>query len=169
MNDSAYPLRYILLIIAQILIWNYCNFSQYAMLTFLPIMIMYTPVNQGYVKTLLIAFITGFAVDFFSDGMLGLTSAALLPVAFFKRGFITMIFGSEVFAREETITVQRQGAAKVSLSIILSTALFLALYIWIDGAGTRPFWFNLTKFGISLGISSIVSFLSIQILESDNR
>lgn len=169
MNNSGFIVKYLILMVVQVLVWNYCNFSQYVMLTFLPSMILCIPAGQEYLKPMIIAFITGFAVDFVSSGMLGLTSAALLPVAFLRIRLISIAFGSDVFERNEVISFQHQGAPKTFLCIILATALFLALYIWIDGAGTRPFWFNAAKFGISLGLSSVISFFAVQLLEPDKR
>lgn len=169
MKNPELALKYAIFVTAQVLIWNFCDFSQYMMLCFLPALIMYLPINHGYIYSMVFAFAIGFAVDFLSSGMLGLTAAALLPVAFMRVAIINMVFGSELFSREENLSLRKQGAPKMLTCIVLSTALFLAVYIWADGAGTRPFLFNLLKFFLSLGLSSLVSYFVIRILESENR
>lgn len=169
MRDSAFLLKFIILLVAQVLIWNFCNFSQYAMLTFLPVIILLLPTKQETLISMLIAFAAGFLVDFLADGMLGLTSLALVPVAFLRKGIIRLVFGSELLSREENISLRKHGASHIIVSTLLCTAIFLAVYIWADGAGMRPLWFNLVKFGASLLLSSIVSVFLAIVLFPDEK
>lgn len=169
MRKGSLTVKFILLLIAQILLCNFFNFSQYLMLTFLPAMILFLPIRQNAPATMLIAFAAGFAVDFLSDGMLGLSSLALVPVAFSRKGIIKLVFGSEVIARGENLSFHKNGILRIFTGTLISTAIFLAIYIWADGAGMRPTWFNLTKFGASLVLSSLVSVIISRILAQDNR
>lgn len=169
MKDPGFAIKFLLLMLAQILLWNYFDFTQYLMIVFLPTLILCLPIKRGAVFAMLMAFATGFAVDFFSSGMLGLTSAALVPVALIRRGVITLVCGEEVFARGENITIRRQGLPKMALAILMVTALFLLIYIWADGAGTRPLWFNAVKFGASLVAGTLVSLLACNVLDSEIR
>ena len=41
MRINEYTLKFVLLLILQVLIWNFCNFSQFLMLAFLPAMILF--------------------------------------------------------------------------------------------------------------------------------
>lgn len=147
----------LIVLVVQIVIWNYLNLTQFVLLTFLPVMILCLPVGMNTVAILLLAFSAGLAVDFFANGVLGLTSIALLPVAICRRLVITLVFGEEVFSRGENISLKRQGLFKMNLATVLVTALFLIIYIWVDGAGVRPFWFNLVRFVSSLLASSLFS------------
>lgn len=147
----------IVLLLIQIVIWNYFNLSQFVLLTFLPVIVLCMPVRIGTIASLLFAFFSGFAVDFFASGVLGLTSAALLPVALCRKSIITLVFGEEIFSRGENISLRRQGLFKVNLGTVMASALFLIIYIWADGAGLRPFWFNSVRFLASLVASSIIS------------
>ena len=154
---SRRTLIYLLLFLAQAALWNYCNFSQYLTVVFLPAMIFCLPVSYGSLRTMLTAFVTGVALDFIVTGQLGLTSFALVPAALLRRPVIGLIFGSEVFARGEELSFRRQGWQKFVPSVFLLTAVFLLLYIWVDDAGTRPFWFGAAKFAVSLAVSGAVS------------
>lgn len=164
-NSIFIPL---LLLAAQILVWNYFNLSQFVLLTFLPVMILCLPVKVKTIPALLIAFAVGMAVDFFSSGILGMTCAALLPVAFCRRTIITLVYGEEVFSRGENISSRRQGPFKMTLGITMATALFMLVYIWIDGAGIRPFWFNLVRFFCSLIASVAVSLFVAGLLTDED-
>ena len=160
-------LKYILLFLAQAVLWNYFNFSQYVLIAFLPAMILCLPVSRGTLEAMVIAFVTGVAIDFLVTGQLGLTAFALVPVALIRRGVISLVFGSELFARGEELSLQRQGWLKFVPAILLLTAAFLLPYIVLDDAGTRPFWFGAAKFGISLLLSSFVSVFVCDILLED--
>ena len=57
----------------------------------------------------------------------------------------------------------------VTASVSTAVALFLAIYIILDGAGTRPMWYNLTYFGLSLVCNWLLSLLVTHILTPDDR
>lgn len=157
MRISSLTIKYILLLIAQILLGNFFNFSQFIMISVLPVMVLMLPIRRSTVFCLVIAFIMGTAVDFFADGHLGLTAAALLPVAALRRPVIMFVFGNELFSREEDISPQRQGWEKILLATAICTAIFLAFFIIIDSAGTRAAWIDLIKFILSTILSTAVS------------
>ena len=79
-------LKYLLLLLAQIVLWNYFNFTQYLFVAFLPAMILCLPVSRSAVYAMVVAFLTGLAADFLVTGQLGLTAFALVPVALLRRG-----------------------------------------------------------------------------------
>ena len=150
-------LKFILLAVAQVLLWNYFNFTQYVFIAFLPAMILCLPLSRNTLQAMFIAFLTGLAADFLVSGQLGITSFALVPVALLRRPVTILVFGAELFARGEELSFQRQGWQKFLLAILLLTAVFLALYIWVDDAGMRPFWFLAVRFAASLAVSTAVS------------
>lgn len=152
-------LIYLLLFLAQAALWNYFNFSQYVVLVFLPAMIFCLPVACGPVRAMATAFLTGLALDFIVTGQLGLTAFALVPAALLRRPVIGLVFGSEVFVRGEELSFRRQGWQKFVPAVFLLTAVFLLLYIWVDNAGMRPFWFGAAEFAASLAASGTVSVL----------
>ena len=39
MKDKYYILRYLLLLVAQAVIWNYCSFSQFLLIALLPCLV----------------------------------------------------------------------------------------------------------------------------------
>ena len=156
---KEFTVRYILLFLAQAALWNYCNFSQYLVVVFLPAMILCLPVERGVIRSMVTAFLLGLALDFLVTGQLGLTSLALVPVALLRRPIVRLVFGSELFARGEDLSFQRQGWQKIVLSVLLATAVFLLIFVWVDSAGTRPLWFNVLKFVLSLVAGTVLGVL----------
>ena len=138
---NSFALTYVLLTVAQMVLSNYFHFTPYMMITILPVMVLCIPTNVGTVKAMLIAFATGLAVDFFAEGTLGINAMSLVPVALLREPVIGMFFGNEPFEQKESVTVRKYGYARVSIAIILTTVLFLLIYILADCAGTRPLWF----------------------------
>ena len=169
MRRDVFWLYYVLLVIAQLLLTNYLRVSPYLVFTILPALVLCISIRVGCVSAMLIAFATGLTVDFLSEGVIGLNTLALLPVAYFRNGIIRLVFGTELFARSEDFSVQRNGFAKTVLALLLSYALFLAVYVWIDSAGVRPLLFNVIRFTVSLGASLLVSLLTLGLLAPDPR
>lgn len=161
-------IKYLLLLVAQILLWNYFNFTQFLTIAILPAMILCIPVKKGAVFGMLAAFFTGIAVDFFAGGLLGLTSLALVPVAALRLPVVRLVFGSELQARGEDISFQRQGGRKMALATFIVTAVFLLLFIVAESAGIRPLWVDLVKFAASLAVSTPLSTYITWILCSED-
>jgi hypothetical protein len=169
MKKSGFWLIYLILLVAQLLLSTYANFSPYVMVTLLPVMVLCMPIRMDTLPAMLIAFASGLFVDLFSEGLLGLNALALVPVAYARYSIIRLIFGGELFAREEDFSIHRSGFWKVVVAILLSTTLFVAVYVWADGAGTRPFLFNAIRFAASLAVSTGLSLLVVDLLAPDSR
>ena len=169
MRKNTFFLVYLLLTVVQMLICNYFHLTPYVMLSILPVMVLCIPLRVPTWVTMVIAFATGFVVDLLSEGILGLNVLALVPVAFVRKEMIRLIFGDELFARKEDFSVRKNGFGKVALAVFLVQALFLLIYIWADGAGTRTLAFNAIRFGVSLAAGWALSLLIIDILAPDNR
>ena len=162
-------LTMIVLLIAQVIVWSYFNLSQYVLLTFLPAMVLCLPVRMDAVKILIIAAAASLALDFLSHGILGLTCAAILPVALCRNLVVALVFGEELIEREEDLSFRRQGFFKMNLAVIICTALFLLVYIWLDGAGMRSLAFNGIRFGCSLAASLLVSIFVVSLLTDEKN
>ena len=169
MRKARFYLVFVVLTIVQMLICNYFHLSAYLMLSILPVMVLCLPLRVGTTGAMIIAFVTGLVVDLLAEGMLGLNTLALVPVAYARKGIIRLVFGDELFARKEDFSVRKNGFGKVAVAIFIAQALFLLIYIWADGAGTRPFSFNAIRFGVSLLAGWAVSLLIIDILAPDTR
>ena len=169
MRKKTFWIAYIFLLLVQLIISNYFRFTPYIMLSILPVMVLCISTRLDTLWTMLIAFATGMTVDLLSEGLLGLNALALVPVAFFRNPIIQLIFGKEIFARKEDFTLRSSGFAQVGLALLLAQALFLVLYIWADGAGLRPFSFNLYRFLASLGAGFLLSLLTLNVLVTDSR
>lgn len=169
MKKTGFFAVYLILVVAQLLLSNYFHLSRYIMLTILPVMVLCIPLKVDTIPAMIIAFATGLTVDLFADGVIGLNALALVPVAFGRKEMIRLIFGEDLLSRGEDFSVRRSGLGQVIMAIAIAHALFLFIYIWADGAGTRPFWFNFTRFLLSELVGVLVSLLVIDTLAPDSR
>ena len=169
MKQNNFPIAYVLMVVAQILICNYFHLSQYVVLSILPVIVLCIPTKVGTFAAMCIAFATGLSVDWLAEGVIGLNTLALVPVALIRKDLITLIFGEELFERKEAFTIRKYGIGKVSFSLLTVQALFLLIYIWADGANLRPFSFNLLRFGLSLLAGYLLSLLVVDITAPDDR
>lgn len=164
-----FPLIYVLVLICQVFLSNYTNLGPYVMLTMLPAMLLCIPTSVSTVTCMLIAFASGFATDWLAEGILGLNVAALLPVAVMRKGLIRIFLGEDIIARNDSFSIRKNGIGKVTFALLTASAIFLAIYIFLDGAGTRPFWFCSIKFGVSLFLNWALGLLVINTLTIDDR
>ncbi|MDE6872279.1 MAG: hypothetical protein K2O58_05055 [Bacteroidales bacterium] len=158
-----------LLLIAQVLISNYFNFSPYAMLSILPAMILCLPVSMNTIWVMAIAFASGLAVDFLAEGLLGLNTLALVPVALSQKTVIRVIMGEDLLTRQENFSFKKNGAAKISYALVIVQAIFFMIYIFADGAGVRPMWFNMARFAGAMACTFPLSLVTVNILSSSNN
>lgn len=149
--------KFILLFVVQLLVWNYFNFLQYVFIVFLPVMLLCLPIERGSISLMLLAFVLGVAADFLVNGQLGLTALALVPVAALRRTVIQLVFGNEILARGEELSFHRQRYTKFATATLMLTSVFLLVYLWVDGAGMYSLGFLALKYVISLLVSTAVS------------
>lgn len=166
MRKGEFWIAYFLLLVAQLLISNYLNVSPFLTLSILPVMVVCISIRISTIGTMFIAMATGLTVDFLTEGVIGLNALALIPVAFMRKSTIRSLFGNELFARKEDFSIQRNGFAQVALLVLLAQALFLLVYIWVDGAGERSLQFSLIRFGVSLASGFLLSLLTLKSLAS---
>lgn len=169
MRGQNFRLYYFLLLIGQILLCNYFPFGMYVVLSLLPAMILCIPLTIGTAGCMLIAFASGLAVDWLSEGLLGINAAALVPVALLRKPFIRLFLGEDLITRKDSFSFRKNGAGKISMTMILALAVFLGIYIFLDGAGTRPVLIDLARFAASLICCWPLALLVTDILTPDDR
>lgn len=160
---------YILLAICQIALCNYAYLGPYVMLSILPAMIMCIPLSVNTPVCMIIAFVTGLSVDWLSEGLIGINALALVPVALVRTTFIRIFLGEDIINRKDSFSIKKNGAGKISIVLTAATIVFLAIYIFLDGAGTRPFWFSISRFAASLAANLILGLIVTDILTPDDR
>lgn len=169
MKINNYYITFTILVFVQILICNYVNLSPLVTISILPVIILCLPVGCSSLLTMALAFAAGFAVDYLADGLMGLNVLALVPVAFLRRQILSIVFGNGLFARNENLSYHKHGTGRIVLALAMAQSIFLIIYIIADGAGMRPFSFNLLRFITSLFAGCLVSTALLPLLAKDNK
>ncbi len=169
MRNPVFGIAYTLLVIVQMIICNYFQFSPYFVLSILPALVLCIPLNISTNVCMLIAFATGLSVDWLAEGLIGINAACLIPVAYARKTLIRVFLGEDLISRQETFTFRKNGIGKILTALGIAYALFLALYIFLDGAGTKTFLFNLVRFLLSMACSIIPGLLVIGSLNKEDR
>ena len=169
MKGQNFGLIYFLLVIGQIILCNFTNLGPYITLTMLPAMILCMPLTVSTSMCMIAAFMTGISVDWLAEGVVGLNAAALIPVALLRKPLVRFFLGEDLITRGDSFSFRKNGIGKISMLIITSLIVFLSIYVILDGAGTRPTWFNLTRIGASLLCNWLLSLIVTNILTTDDR
>ena len=169
MKTQNFGLIYFLLILGQMILCNFAGFTPYVMLSMLPAMVICIPLTVSTPMCMLIAFATGLSVDWLSEGLIGINAAALVPVALMRKPLIRFFLGEDLIVRSDNFSIRKNGVGKISLVLGVAILIFLDIYIFLDGAGTRPTWFNLTRTGASLVCNYLLALIVTNILTVDDR
>lgn len=169
MKGQNFGLIYFLLVIGQIILCNFTNLGPYVTLTMLPAMILCMPLTVSTPLCMITAFVTGLSVDWLAEGLVGINAAALVPVALMRKPLVKFFLGEDLITRGDSFSFRKNGAGKISMLILTSLVIFLSIYVMLDGAGTRPTWFNLTRAGVSLACNYLLSLIVTDILTVDDR
>ena len=156
MNRSV-SFLFFLMVLAQVLISYLFQTGPWCVLTLLPAMIFCLPTDRSTLRLMLVAFVSGLAVDFFADGILGLNAFSLVPVALVRRFLLVRLFNEELVTRGESISWRKWGLVRILGCVLILTALFLLLYVAVDAAGERSFWACLSTFACSLPLDLLLS------------
>ena len=167
--SQHFGILYVLLLICQIVLCNYSPLGPYIMLSVLPAMVLCIPLKISTPACMMIAFASGLAVDWLSEGLIGINAASLVPVALARKSIARIFFGEDLITRKDSFSFNKYGVAKISAAILTSLTIFLSLYIILDGAGTRPVLSNLAYFGASLASTWILCLIVTNILTPDDR
>lgn len=168
-SGQNFGILYCLLLICQVLLCNYFQFTPYIMLTILPAMVLCMPLTIGTIGCMAISFLSGLAIDWLAEGIVGLNAAALLPVALLRKTFIRIFFGEDLIVRRDSFSMRKYGVAKVSAALLASMLVFLVIYLFLDGAGTRTLAFNLIRGGATMLCSYLLSLIVVNTLTPDDR
>lgn len=164
MKNWRFILICAVLLVAQVVLDNFFPLRRYVLISILPAIVLLMSLDIRPVMAMLLAFALGFVVDFFSTGMLGLSSLALVPAGLARGAVVGLVFGDELTARGDELSLQRLGIPKMALAAILLCSLYFVVYIWADSAGTVPFWPAALRFALSVAVSTPLCLFAARML-----
>lgn len=160
---------YFLMLIGQVVLCNYFPFSTYVVVSMLPAMMICVPLTTGTAGCMFLAFFSGLAVDWMSEGLIGLNAASAVPVALMRKPLIRLFLGEDLISRKDSFTFRKNGIGKITLAMAFAGLIFFGIYIFLDGAGTRSTSFNLIRLGASFLANLPIALIVTDILTPEDR
>lgn len=150
-------LRFILLLLAQILFFSNINFSSFVNPYVFPLFILLLPFETPRWLLMLIGFFAGLALDIFL-GSIGMHAAACLLVGY-SRPFLINIITPKGTEFEISPNVYAQGLTWFVVYIGITMLVYLTFYFFVEAATLSNFFFVLLKIILSEIVS--VAFMLI--------
>lgn len=124
-------IRFVTLILFQLLILNNVNISGFAIPYIYLLFILMLPTNTGKIPLLLMGFLTGLTVDMFSN-MLGFHTFACTLVAFCR-----ILFADRILTRNEAVVIDTPSIYSVKPQyfinyLLLLTAIFYFTFFALE-------------------------------------
>jgi rod shape-determining protein MreD len=121
--------RFVFLVLIQVMVFNNMNLSGYINPSVYLMFILLLPVHINKSALLILAFLLGITIDFFSNTM-GLHAAATVFMAFARPGTINLFFKNLEFTGKENPVLNKTGLGgfvRYTLALVLvhHTALFI--------------------------------------------
>ena len=150
-------LRFVLLLLAQALIFSNINFSAFVNPYVFPLFILLLPFETPRWLLMLIGFFAGLALDVFL-GSIGMHAAACVLIGYLRPFLISIITpkGTEF---EISPNVYSQGLTWFVVYLGVATTVYLGFYFLIEEATFRNFFLLLLKMVLSVVMS--VAFMLI--------
>ena len=164
-----YIMMFLLIVGVQLLICNYLHVSTFLTLSILPCAILLMPTRYSPVVAMLLAFVSGLAVDTLAEGVTGLNALALVPVAASRRFICNIVFGNELVSTGEDVSMMKFGATKLFSALAIGQFIFLFIYIWTDGSSVRDWPFILLRFALSWLTGVVASLFLANLLDPNER
>lgn len=148
----------------QLVLTKYCQIGSLVFISLLPAMILCLPTDQSTITNMFIALGCGLCVDFLSDGVWGLNTSALIPVAFMQKAIIRLMIGNELVDRGYAFSYAANGFMKIFMSLLISTLFYMSIYVTLDCVGADDWHFIVRRTLCSTAVSMVFGLVAVNIL-----
>lgn len=154
--------RFISLILVQVLVLNNMNLSGFLNPYIYILFILLLPSKINRSLLLIIAFLTGLTIDYFGN-TLGLHAAACVAIAYLRPETISLFFRNQEFASGEEpgpSSIGYGGFLKYSITLVFIHQLIL---FFLEVLSFNHFFFTFGKVLLSTLVSVVIMFIAIML------
>lgn len=157
MNRSVvkYIGRFVILILLQVLVFNNMNLSGYINPSVYILFILLLPVNINKSSLLLLAFLTGITIDYFSN-TLGLHASATVFMAFARPGVLNLFFNNLEFTGKDEPNPAKIGIRGFLRYALVMVVIHHSLLFILETLSFNDFAFTLYRIGLSSLVSTFI-------------
>ena len=154
-----YPVRFVVLLLLQVLVLNNINLGGYIHPIVYILFVLLLPVQMNKNLVLVVALLTGLSVDYFAN-TLGLHAGSTVLLAYLRPGVLNLFFKPIDFAQSEEPNIKKIGLGgffRYTLVLVLFHHLSLFVFETLDFSN-----FQITL--MRVGLSTLVSTLGIMLI-----
>lgn len=153
-------IRFVVLILIQVLVLNNMNLGGYMHPYIYVLFILLLPARINRSLLLIIAFITGLTIDYFAN-TLGLHASASVFMAYLRPGTINLFFRNYEFASEEEPgpkSIGFGGFSKYTFVLVFAHQLIL---FYLEVLSFNNFFHTFTRVALSTILTTAIILISI--------
>ncbi|MEI6348484.1 MAG: rod shape-determining protein MreD [Bacteroidota bacterium] len=160
MNEYLkHTIRFLILLIAQVFVLNNINLGGYINPFVYILFIMLLPFDIDRIWLLVLGFITGFSVDLFSGGIIGLHTAASVLIAFLRPYIIRIVSSQKEFDSSTTPSIKDMGFSWFLSYSILFVLIHHLYYFFLEKYSFHDFFNTISRILLSTLISTLMIIL----------
>lgn len=167
--NRHFSIVFAVMLLLQLVLVKYCQIGHMIYISILPAMILCQPTSRPTPLVILLAFLTGMCVDLLADGVVGLNTAALLPLALIQKPVIRLMIDEDVVERHYSFSFFRHGYIRVGGALLVMTLLYMILYMVLDNAGDRTAGFVILRIFLSSLVSMIFAMVATAMLSPKQK
>jgi len=153
-------IRFIILILVQVLVLNNMNLGGYMNPYIYILFILLLPANMNRSLLLIIAFFTGLTIDFFAH-TLGLHAAASVFIAYLRPGTIQLFFRNYEFASGEEPNPASIGIGGFFRYTIVLVFMHQLLLFYLEVLSFNHFFVTLYRVALSTILSTFIILIAM--------
>ncbi|MDO5607234.1 MAG: rod shape-determining protein MreD [Capnocytophaga sp.] len=167
--NSIIPIRiisFIVLVLAQVLVFNHINFLGYVNPMIYLLFIIEAPFHQNKIPTLLSAFAIGLAVDLLSDTG-GIHAASSVFAAYVRPLALNVAFGKNF--ETQTLHLSQYPIGKVFTYVAILVVLHHTLFYFLEIFNFNHFFNTFAKIGITSVFTILLCMVLIFVFSSKKK
>lgn len=149
-------LTFISFVFLQIVITSLIDFGPLLFISIYPLFLLTLPVNTSINKLMLWAFITGLTVDYFSNSIMGINSAASILMVVWQPLAFKLIYRKGDLENQIRPGMLQLGVTRFTAYILICLAVHHIVLTLLEGFGLMGFIYNLPRVFISLFVNIIL-------------
>lgn len=147
---------FISFVILQIVITSLIDFGPLLFISVYPLFLLTLPVNTSVNKLMLWAFIMGLTIDYFSNSILGINSAASVVMVAWQPLAFKLIYRKGDLENQIRPGMLQLGLTRFTAYVVICLALHHIILTLLEGFGLMSFIYNLPRVIISLLVNTLL-------------
>ncbi len=149
-------IMFISFVILQIVITALVDFGPLVAISVYPLFLLTLPVNVSLNKLMLLAFLMGMAIDYFSNSILGMSSAASIIMVLSQPKVFKLIYRKGDLENQIRPGMRQLGFGRFAAYIIICLSIHHLVLASLESFGLIGFVSNLPRVIISLVVNTLL-------------